>query len=99
MSSADDGENPTVLLSEEHDPAADDPVSLRIVRLVAVAADREATDLGPLGATIDVDALDQLVHSRSFTDPETIIEVSFTYEGYLVEIEANGTVNIYIEEK
>ena len=92
-----DESGPTIL-SDENDPTSEEPVSVRIVRLVAVAADREVTDLDPLGATIDVDALDQLVHSRSFTDPETTIEVSLTYEGYLVEIEANGTVNVYLED-
>ena len=99
MSSADDTEDRTVLLSEEHDPTANDPISMRITRLVAIAADREVIDLEPLGSTIDVDALDGFVNSRSFTDPETTVEVAFTYEGYLVEIEANGRVNIYVEDR
>ena len=95
MRSTDKSAPPTRILTVEYDHASDEPISAQVVRSVAVAADREATDLEPLGSTIDVDALEQLVHSRSFTDQETMIEVLFSYEGYLVEIEANGTVNIY----
>ena len=98
MSAIDDSDNPTPLLSEEYDPTVGEQLSVRIVRLVAVASDRKTSELEPLGRTIDVEALGQLVNAWTFTDREATIEVSFDYEGYLVEIETNGTVNICVEE-
>ena len=88
-----------MLLSEAYDPDSDESLPARIVRLVAVASDRNPIELEPLGHVIDADALGQLVGPRSGGTAKTEIEVSFDYEGYRVEIDANGTVCILVEEQ
>lgn len=99
MSTADGPTDPSVVLSEEYDPSDDEPVSARIIRLVAVASDREATELEPLGQVIDVEALDELLDSRCLADPDVSVEISFRYEGYMVDIDANGTVSVLVEDE
>ena len=97
MSGTDEPGEPSVILSEEYDSERNEAVSLRVIRLVAIASDRQALDLDPLGYVIDTDALDRLLQSKGIDDPHTQIGVSFEYEGYLVEIDTNGTVRILVE--
>ena len=94
MSAADDSDRPTVLVSEPYDRDRSEPVSTRIVRLVAVAADRAPTDLDPLGNVIDPEALDRLLDQPSVEDPDTAIDVTFHYEGFRIEVGADGTVSV-----
>lgn len=95
MSASDDS---TPILSEDYDPENDYPVTTRIVRLVAIASDRDPRNLRPLGEVVDTDALDALIDSRIFGDHDVSIELSLLYEGYRVEIDANGTVEVYVDE-
>lgn len=99
MSSSGDRDGPTVLLSETYDRTSAESLSSRIVRLVAVASGREPTDLEPLGNVVEPEALDRLLDSRSVEDPERGIAVTFIYEEYRVEIDADGTVSILVEDE
>lgn len=81
MSASDDS---TPILSEDYDPENDYPVTTRIVRLVAIASDRDPRNLRPLGEVVDTDALDALIDSRIFGDHDVSIELSLLYEGYRV---------------
>lgn len=86
-----------VVLTGEHVPESDEPLSLRVVRLVAIAADRRTTAIEPLGRIIDTDALDALfAPARSDSDGPSV-EVSFRYEGYRVEVDAERTVRLLDE--
>lgn len=98
MNRADDSGEPAPTLSEEWDPALGEPITHRIVRLVAIVSDRTPGELSPLGETIDVDALDLLENPGSLADTDSSIEISFTYEGFDVEVDADGTVHVYAEE-
>lgn len=65
-----------------------EPVDERIVRKVADLSDSNALDLPTLYDVIDPEALESLV--RSMADGE----VSFTYAGYEVTVESDGTVRL-----
>ena len=99
MGTADEPAGPTVLLSETYDPARDGSLSGLIVRVVAIVSDQEGTDLEPLGRVIDAEALDRLVRSGSVGNPATPVEVSFSYEGFTIDIDAEGTVNVLVEDQ
>lgn len=99
MSAADDPNGPTVILSEAYNPDSPESLSARIVRLVAVAADQRTTDLKPLGRVIDTEALDRLLDSRSVEHPESAIHLSLHYEGYRIDIDADGTVSVLVEDE
>lgn len=99
MSAANDPDGPTPVIVEEYDPEVTEPMSVRIIRLVSIASDRSVTDLKPLGSVIDLEAIDDLLNSRLVEDPDVSVDISFPYEGYLVDIEANGTISILVEEE
>ena len=99
MGTDDDPAGPPILLSETYDPERDAPLSGLIVRLVAIVTDREGTELEPLGRVIDIEALERLVGSGARGTPWTPVEVSFDYEGFTIDIEADGTVSILAEEQ
>lgn len=64
--------------------------SARVIESVAEAAGVPPEDLSPpLYETIDPDALDSLVTSTS-----TDVAVSFEFNGYDVEVNANGSVSV-----
>lgn len=83
MGTTDDSA-PTTILSDEYEPTSEEPVSVRVARSVAVAADREPTELTPLGEVVDVDALETLCRPDG---SGTAVEISFDYEGYRVRID------------
>lgn len=87
-------DEPTVVLTGEYPPGSDERLAHCIVRLVAIATDREPTDLEPLGLIIDTDALDALFSAARECNDERLFEVSFRYEGFRVEVNADGTVRI-----
>lgn len=64
-----------------------DPV-VAVVSAVAAVTNREATALSPLYATIDPEALADLVASAR----ETLTEVTFSYEGCQVTVSSDGSV-------
>lgn len=70
----------------------DEPISYSVTR--AIVTDQHVTKLQPLTRVIDADALDALFPPRRSDDDERWVKVSFTYEGFRVEIEADGTVRL-----
>lgn len=69
---------------------ADEALLLRIVNRVALATNREEDDLEPLVRTIDIEALNSLVTTSKSPD----LEISFSYEDCLVEIDCDGVVKV-----
>jgi hypothetical protein len=66
-------------------------VSLSVVTTVAEVMDVEPTELQPLSASIDTDALNTLFRP-SRHNPRERGQVKFEYEGCLVRIDADGEV-------
>lgn len=87
-------DEPAVILSGETMPERDEPLSLRVVRLVAIASDRGVTELEPLGRAIEPDALDALFSPTRLGHAENSVEASFHYAGFRVEIDTDGTVRL-----
>ena len=85
-----------VVLSEQYDPGNGVPMSVYVVRLVAIASDARPVDLDPLGRHVDADALDRLYGPALLADADTSVSVQFAYEGYTVVIEADGTVKLLV---
>lgn len=83
-----------VVLSEQYDHRSGVPISVHVVRLVAIASDRPSVELDPLGRHVSTDQLDTLFSSSFLPNAETSVSVTFTYEGYVVDIEDDGTVTL-----
>lgn len=63
-----------------------------VVETVAVAADREPTDLAPLYERVDPDALDSLLRANGSATDRDGVSVSFVYSNHLVSADATGEV-------
>lgn len=83
-------DEPDAVLTGENSLQGDETVSNTIVRLVAIVSDREPFDLEPLGLIIDTDAFDALLAAARESNDERLVEVPFRYEGYRVEVNADG---------
>jgi len=77
------------LLSDGSGAAA----SMRVVRRVARETGADTAELPPLYDSIDPDALDAVVESAATTS------VTFTYAGYDVTVDADGTVSTAPEDR
>ena len=95
MTTDDPTEHSDVVISEQFDPDGPEAISLHIVRLVSVVSNRKPDELQPLGEAIDTDALNRLIDSKSATGRRGSVAVSFAYEGYEIDIDANGMVRLY----
>lgn len=73
-----------------YEESADSP-SIALVEAVAAIEGCDPTALDPLGDTIDVDALNTVVHH---SDGTRSIEVTFPYEGYRVTIRSDGAMEV-----
>ncbi|AUG46502.1 hypothetical protein BVU17_02830 [Haloarcula taiwanensis] len=69
--------------------------SVAVVQTVAIAADREATELSPLIETLDPDALDQLFVQSS--GPDSTVSLSFQLGKYAVTMTGTGDVYVRTE--
>ncbi|NUB93696.1 hypothetical protein HT576_22205 [Haloterrigena sp. SYSU A121-1] len=67
-------------------------VSTKVVKRVATASDREASQLPPLYATIDPGALDALIDSAA-AGPSSLV-LRFEYEGYLITVDDSESVSV-----
>ncbi|WP_126664482.1 HalOD1 output domain-containing protein [Haloterrigena salifodinae] len=67
-------------------------VSMKVVKRVATASDREASQLPPLYDTIDPGALDALVNSA--TAGPSSLALRFEYEGYLITVDGSESVSV-----
>jgi hypothetical protein len=66
-----------------------DLVTVEIVRQVAAATERDATNLPPLYETVDTGALEALIKSLSGDG-----SVTFPYLDFMVHVSATGTVTL-----
>lgn len=87
----------TETLVWEYPRGSDEPLSHRIGRLGAIATDQLVTELEPLGHAIDVDALDALFAPTRSKRAERSVGPALRYEGYRLDIEADGTVRLLVE--
>lgn len=78
--------------STRTDTHADNP-SQAVVTAVADAKGVDPIDLPPLFGAIDPDALDALFESGAVASRQSG-SVEFAYAGYLVEVAADGTVDL-----
>lgn len=65
--------------------------ALGIIEAIAGVTDKRPTDLPPLGAELDVDALNSLLSTQK---EQSKVEISFEYEGLLVRIGQSGDLVI-----
>jgi hypothetical protein len=64
-----------------------------VIHAVAAVSDRDATELEPLYAAVEPDALDRLVTSMASVS-STGGSVAFTFEGHQVHLTSDGLVSI-----
>lgn len=74
--------------SEESMTADSQTVTERVVQSVATYADTDPLDLPPLYHTIDPDALEANIESRSD------VEIQFQYAGHSVAVRSDGIVEV-----
>lgn len=68
--------------------------SATVVTAVAAVAGCKQDDLDPLYDVLDPDALDSLFQPTDDRDHPDDVEVSFTYEGFVVSVRSYGVVEI-----
>jgi len=73
------------------------PVSERVVTAVGRARDAAPTELDPLYDAIDPEAVDALFPDRGVPSGDSVREFAFTYEGFVVRVSADGTVDLIPE--
>ncbi|WP_435178966.1 HalOD1 output domain-containing protein [Halorussus sp. AFM4] len=78
----------------DHDWRSDESVSAAVVRGVAAVTDTAPTDLEPLFATLDPDALDQLYRSAAGDPGRGDCLVSFSYSDCAVTVAASGRITV-----
>lgn len=83
--------------SVESDDQSDAPVSMKIVRRVAAASDRDAAQLPPLYDAVDPDALDAVVESAGMG--RSPAEIRFPYAGHRVTVSVAETVRVEIADE
>ena len=71
-----------------------DAVVVTIVETVAAITNCEVTDMPPLHAAVDTEALTELVASPR----EQSIDVTFAYEGCDVTVSSSGNVAVTVED-
>ena len=68
------------------------PASMAIVATLANVTDTDPTDLRPLYAAVDPDAVNALVSARPRAHGDTYI--TFTHEGHEIQVASSGVVTI-----
>ncbi|WP_158059516.1 HalOD1 output domain-containing protein [Halorussus halophilus] len=74
-----------------HDWESDEPISLTVVRTIAVAAGSSPETMEPLYSVINPDELEALLSSAGETD----IEVQFTYDRWPVTVSNSGDIIVH----
>lgn len=76
------------------DLALDRTPSEAVVDAVAEAEGADPTTLPPLFDAVDPDALDSLFETTSVAPAASTAQVTFSYAGYEVTVEADGAVDL-----
>lgn len=66
--------------------------STAVVKIVALAANRDPMALAPLYNAIDPDALDMLLHSKGTNSYDNPTSITFRFDDYQVTAQRQGTV-------
>lgn len=98
MKDDSDGSESDPVLTYQHDPDSDESILLSIVRLVAVASDKDPTELTPLREAVDPDAVENLLSPKSETPSDKHIVLTIGYEGYQIEIRSDGRIRLFDPE-
>jgi|GEM_PF-645496 hypothetical protein len=72
----------------------DESLATEVKRRVAEMEECRVEHLETLDNAVDVERLEQLVTKNSSVHAETPLSMTFTYCGYLIEVESNGTICI-----
>lgn len=75
-----------------YDPSSESP-SVRLLEAVGAIRDEDPTDLDPLDAYVDPDALDAVFEPTRFS-PGSHGSLSFVYEGLLVVVHSDGEIEL-----
>lgn len=79
--------------TKDHPETDREALIVDIVRTIADTKGVDPLDLPPLNEYVDVDALVTLVESANRGEPSRIA-ITFRYEGYDIEIQSDGTVDV-----
>lgn len=101
MKETDDPDTPeskqnagTDSITIRHETTPYEELGLTVVEAVATATDRAKTDLPPLHRAIDPDALERVLTRGESSS----VTVAFDYADTGVEVSANGTIQVQIDE-
>lgn len=78
----------------EHDATDAGSLSEEIICAIVRHSEREHDDLHPLGEHLDPDAIDALFEGTATGTPRVDAQLAFRYEGYRVDVDTNGLVQI-----
>ena len=71
--------------------------STAVVELLAEELGQDPTELDPLYETIDTEALDRLVSSNGTNPDDHTLAVSFSFNGYAINIQSGGLVELSLD--
>lgn len=85
----------------EHDPETgayharfDSSPATAVVEAIAAISDADPSELDPLYATVDGDALDQLLSFPAPPGRSGDLSVTFRYQGYAVTVHSYGVIRV-----
>lgn len=70
------------------------PVSERVVAAVCSELEADPTEVEPLYDAVDPEAIDALFPAAPDAADDPARQFTFTYEGYVVDVAADGTVDL-----
>jgi hypothetical protein len=82
--------SPTRPVLKRFDWTSYESASVAVIEAIADASNEEVIDLPPLYEMVDPDALDRLVTDDPYSPTPGQVDVSFTFDGYLVRITSAG---------
>jgi hypothetical protein len=92
----DNDDNPSSTASDEtvirHRWDGTTSPSMAVVEAVAIATDREPTELSQLHRTINADALDSLITGET----DFPLEITFVYDGVTVVVDQSGAIEVVV---
>lgn len=81
------------VIDTEYDTDCRDSITSALVDAIATAEGIEPTELDPLYGSVDLDALERLVHSSAESDASNGV-FSFSYETWNVFVSSDGRIRV-----
>lgn len=81
---------PTSPIRQHFDWTASESVSEAVIRAVAILSDKPPTELPPLYDAVDPDALNAIITDGVSTSEQGRVEITFSFNNYLVKITSAG---------